>query len=364
MSSGLAFIPTRLNDLTVDVSLSSVARGDILYRGASKWNNLAAGTSGKFLRANGAGADPSWETVATGIGGTFGATANTIGIRGADATTLAAGGGTLTSGGVLTLTEAGGDSVTLQHNSTDAILSVNTGDVKCQATFFNVMSANGNNKAIRLGAFGGNNGTADLSDDNFSTIGVRVQAGSGNGITLANGLFLKFSSTTIGGTVDAGLLRSAASIIEANNGTSGQWAGFKAGFYGSATNSVTNGLTIGTRSSGTPAAGLGAGVLLTVDSTTTANQSAGLIEALWATATHASRKARLVLSAYDTAVREGLRIEASGSAPMIGFLGASAVARQAFIADPSGGGTQDAEARATIVSILDALILYGLLASS
>lgn len=53
----------RLQDLTVDVSLSGVARGDLLYRGSSKWQNLAAGTSGYFLKSNGAGADPSWASV-------------------------------------------------------------------------------------------------------------------------------------------------------------------------------------------------------------------------------------------------------------------------------------------------------------
>lgn len=58
-----AFIPAELNDLSVDVTLTSPARGDVLYRGASKWNNLAAGTSGKFLQSNGAGADPGWATV-------------------------------------------------------------------------------------------------------------------------------------------------------------------------------------------------------------------------------------------------------------------------------------------------------------
>lgn len=43
------FIPTRLNDLFVDVLITSAARGDVLFRGASKWNNLAAGTAGQAL---------------------------------------------------------------------------------------------------------------------------------------------------------------------------------------------------------------------------------------------------------------------------------------------------------------------------
>jgi len=46
---------------------------------------------------------------------------------------------------------------------------------------------------------------------------------------------------------------------------------------------------------------------------------------LWTDPTSASRKADLVLSAWDTAEREFLRGGASGSAPMIGFLGATRI---------------------------------------
>ena len=40
--------------------IGSAAQGDIIYRGASGWTRLAAGTSGHFLRTSGAGANPSW----------------------------------------------------------------------------------------------------------------------------------------------------------------------------------------------------------------------------------------------------------------------------------------------------------------
>jgi hypothetical protein len=43
---------------------ASVAQGDILYRGASGWARLAAGTNGQLLKTGGASANPSW----TGIG--------------------------------------------------------------------------------------------------------------------------------------------------------------------------------------------------------------------------------------------------------------------------------------------------------
>jgi hypothetical protein len=46
---------TQVLDLT-----GGAAQGDVLYRGASAWDNLAAGTSGQFLQTQGAGANPTW----------------------------------------------------------------------------------------------------------------------------------------------------------------------------------------------------------------------------------------------------------------------------------------------------------------
>lgn len=71
--------PVELNDLPVDVLLTSVAQGDILFRGASKWNNLGIGTTGKVLTSNGAGANPSWETPSTGVTAHSGLTGLTSG---------------------------------------------------------------------------------------------------------------------------------------------------------------------------------------------------------------------------------------------------------------------------------------------
>jgi hypothetical protein len=141
--------------------------------------------------------------------------------------------------------------------------------------------------------------------------------------------------TTVPGTLIHGLLTSAA------------------------TNTVTNVLTIGHDTSGTAAAGFGAGLLFRVESSTTAASPAARIRALWYEATHATRKGDLVLTAYDTAEREGLRIRGDGSAPAIGFLGATPQARIAHVADPAGGATVDAEARTAINSILSTLELFG-----
>jgi hypothetical protein len=99
------------------------------------------------------------------------------------------------------------------------------------------------------------------------------------------------------------------------------------------TNAVTNVFTVGHNSSGTPAAGFGVGVLTQLDSSTTDDTTAADEMTTWVVATHASRTARRVFNIYDTASREAIRMEASGSAPMIGFLGAAAIARQTVAAD-------------------------------
>lgn len=82
-------------------------------------------------------------------------------------------------------------------------------------------------------------------------------------------------------------------------------------------------------------------------STTTFGQTVFDISTPWATATHASRKGRAVLSVWDTAAREAIRMEASGSAPMLGFFGVTAVVRPTALTAAnngtinSGDGTTD-----------------------
>lgn len=99
------------------------------------------------------------------------------------------------------------------------------------------------------------------------------------------------------------------------------------------TNAITNATIIGHNSSGTAAANFGSSLTGQIQDSTTADQTALEMQWLWATATHASRKARGIFNIWDTAAREALRIEASGSAAMIGFLGAAAAVQQAATVD-------------------------------
>ena len=49
--------------------VGSAAQGDILYRGATTWTRLGAGTSGQYLKTQGAGANPVWASVSASGGG-------------------------------------------------------------------------------------------------------------------------------------------------------------------------------------------------------------------------------------------------------------------------------------------------------
>jgi hypothetical protein len=94
------------------------------------------------------------------------------------------------------------------------------------------------------------------------------------------------------------------------------------------TNTVTNILTLGHNSSGTAAAGFGAGLLFQSETSTTNNTDTAVIEALWQTATHASRTADLVLSAYNVAnKREGIRIRGGATGTELAFFGGTPSAR-------------------------------------
>lgn len=70
--SGDVTIAAGSNSATVTgLTIASQAHGDILYRGASAWVRLPAGTSGQYLQTQGTGANPVWATVAGGGGSTF-----------------------------------------------------------------------------------------------------------------------------------------------------------------------------------------------------------------------------------------------------------------------------------------------------
>lgn len=122
------------------------------------------------------------------------------------------------------------------------------------------------------------------------------------------------------------------------------------------------------RSSGTVVAGFGVRENLQLEDASDNPQPVADRVAEWVDPATATRKGRVRFNVIDTATREGLRIEASGTAPMIGFLGANAVAR-ATMAAPTGTTTRTTFDTATVTTaqlaervkaLIDDLRAYGL----
>lgn len=55
--------------ITLKIELSSQVQGDVLYFDGTNWVRLGAGTSGQFLKTNGAAANPAWATVTATLAG-------------------------------------------------------------------------------------------------------------------------------------------------------------------------------------------------------------------------------------------------------------------------------------------------------
>lgn len=97
----------------------------------------------------------------------------------------------------------------------------------------------------------------------------------------------------------------------------------------SATNVIRDVLKLEVQSTGTAAAGFGAGILFSAETATASTmQTAARIYSKWEDAANATRKGALYLTAYDTAERIGLEVEASGSAVKLGFFGGTTQLKQ------------------------------------
>lgn len=99
--------------------VGSAAQGDILYRNATDWVRLAAGTSGHYLQTQGAGANPQW-AAASGSG-----TVTSVDMSGGTTGLTFSGGpittsGTFTAGGTLALAN-GGTGASLADPGSDRI---------------------------------------------------------------------------------------------------------------------------------------------------------------------------------------------------------------------------------------------------
>lgn len=171
---------------------------------------------------------------------------------------------------------------------------------------------------------------------NIFPFALNGSSGLGLGGNITNLSTLAGAAVTIGNTTVGGM-----SIVGLSNITQLTVTGFTTQGgpvvaitrNDGATNTIGVTLSVNANSTGTPAAGFGVRQRFRLESSTTADAEAAAIDVSWATATHASRKASMALVVYDTAAREGIRIEASGTAPMLGFFGNAAVLQQTELTD-------------------------------
>lgn len=105
-------------------------------------------------------------------------------------------------------------------------------------------------------------------------------------------------------------------------------------------------LQLETQSTGTAAAGLGAGLLFSIETATASTmQSAGRVYSEWVTAANATRASKTSVTAFDYgAERIGFQVEGSGTATKISLYGGTTVIRGAALtaADASAINTGDA----------------------
>ncbi len=149
-----------------------------------------------------------------------------------------------------------------------------------------------------------------------------VEVGVAEWFTITNGT----GAVAFGGTLSCG----AATITGALQNNTASASGIT--HEDATTASRVNVFNVTKNTSGTGAAGLGQTINLRLESSTTADTNAAQFATEWVVATHASRTARFTLSAFDTAARECIRAQASGTAAMLGLFGVAAVVQPASAA--------------------------------
>ena len=201
-------------------------------------------------------------------------------------------------------------------------------------------AADSTHAALTTGAHGGIVASSDarLSDARTPTShAASHKDGGGDEIATATPGANVIPKTGASGNLDSWISSALARIASANSWTSGQTF---VPPHSTANNTLTV-MSYNVLASGvTPAAGFGQDHVFNASSDTQ-NRNQHLQRTSWVSAVDASRKARTIFYTFDTAAREGFRIEASGSAPMIGFLGAAAVVRQVVAALTVSVGTAD-----------------------
>lgn len=144
------------------------------------------------------------------------------------------------------------------------------------------------------------------------------RTGSGNLVTFANVASGTMSNLFVQGSGASDPYANNESGLVSANGFNLHFIGTGASIYATTSTSTTAAvdptLTLDGYTSGTPAAGYGAGLVFTLKSSTTSKQNAATIAAVWTTATHASRTADIVFqNVYNAgSLAETARVTAGG----------------------------------------------------
>lgn len=130
------------------------------------------------------------------------------------------------------------------------------------------------------------------------------------------------SPTIAGGTIDNTVIGGTTPAI-------GSFTTIDTTLVDAGTTNQIDGIILRHGTTGTPAANFGTNFRLVAHTSTNSYQSLFVFSGVWADATHASRRSRVFLRTFDASnARECIRLEASGTAPMLGFYGSAAVVRQ------------------------------------
>ena len=210
-----------------------MAQGDILYRGASVWRRLAAGASGKFLKTQGAGADPIWDTPAGSGNVTTSAilTAHQV-ILGNGTTDVVNLGALGASGQVLTSNGAGSDP-SWQAAGTGTV--THTGNL----TANELVVGNGTADVKVVAATDGQIPIGKTSDGSVNL--ATITAGSGITVTNGSGSVTVATSVTIGTVLLEQHTASSSSTLDFTTAITSSYDDYDIHFVGlvPASNNVT-----------------------------------------------------------------------------------------------------------------------------
>jgi hypothetical protein len=280
-----------------------------------------------------------------------------------------------------TATVTANSGTTVGHGATSASGSVAVGSGALAAgngaiSIGNAATTGSATQAIAIGNSSVSGGGITIGRGSSGNTGLQVIVGDSSIATGTQSILIGNSLADSGVPMTCqigGFFKNVGGVAQIGNGTSiSQWGSLQCGKYDAGLNTAPVGLTLGHQTSGTKASivnPFGISLLFNADSTTTADQNCAQITALWTTPTHASVVSDLVFYTRTggAALAEAGRFTGAKDLNLVGNLLVSSTkvvgAQGAAVADASGGGVIDAEARTALNTLLARLRTHGLIAT-